>query len=606
MDKPGNNIDERTCAQTGQDSVRDTIEDAGVIAAKVTRLLPGCKRVLLVCPPQVPEADFDVDVAVQRRYPAFPPYGLGIINRKIKEQGYASDIMDLNFEVLASLKRDQSAFKYGIWKTLLQDRIAAFKPDIVGISCMYTMTAMPMYAVAEFIKQNNKDLTVIAGGVHPSNAAKTVLSECRAIDFVSLYEGDTSFTDLIAFINGKAALDRVRHIATMIDGTYHSLTRHTRESNIDTAPDFGNLPIGEYHFLGKVGAYSYLLSESARASSVQSNRGCRGRCTYCSVNAFFGKGVSSRSVKAVVDEMEYLKEHHGIGHFMWLDDDLLFNEKRALELFNEMIRRKLGITWDASNGVVAAALTPDIVEAAYKSGCIGLHLGIESGNPDILQSIRKPSSIPQFERAAEILHNYPAIFTKGFLMVGFQGETIGQVLDTVNLARRLRLDWYPIQILTVFPKTQMHEALMKEGAAEDKKKADRFFIGSTGGQRLREQQEKKNAETFVNLLEGDPHRIPTSEEIRDIWFLVDFKVNYEPIEQQNNPVKLALLQKMLADVCERVRDNPLATLYLGVVEEKLGNRSRAQELKKLAKTYLDASAFWQARFTVLGLHRILN
>jgi radical SAM superfamily enzyme YgiQ (UPF0313 family) len=310
-------------------------------------------------------------------------------------------------------------------------------------------------------------------------------------------------------------------------------------------------------------------------------------------------------VRVVVDEMQFLKDRYGISHFMWLDDDLFYDENRAINLFNEIIRRQLNITWDASNGVIAASITEDLIAAAYKSGCIGLHLGIESGDPDILKSIHKPSNPDNFKRAAKILKKYPEIQTKGFLMVGFKDETIGQTLKTVELAQELQLDWYPIQILTPFPSTEVYKKLKAEGQSEVKDSDKKFFIGSTGGQRLREEEEREEAKEFLNLLEADPHMIPSGEQIKDIWFLVDYKVNYEKILTENRPIKLEMLQKFLGDVCERVKENPLSTLFLGIVEYKLGNYTKSWELKKRSQIYLNNSEYWQKRFDVLDLNKLL-
>ena len=33
---------------------------------------------------------------------------------------------------------------------------------------------------------------------------------------------------------------------------------------------------------------------------------------------------------------------------MWLDDDLLFDRERTIGIFNEIVKRNLNITWDAS------------------------------------------------------------------------------------------------------------------------------------------------------------------------------------------------------------------------------------------------------------------
>lgn len=582
------------------------IEIRSIISDKIKSLCNKCKTVLLINHPQIPEKDFDIELALQKRYALFPPYGIGIINRKLKENGYISDILDLNYEVLSTVQENEILCYNRAWKDILKEKIESFKPDIVGVTCMFTMTAPQMYIVSDFIKNIDRDIVTIVGGVHPSAATEKVLTDCRSIDFVSLYEGDSSFVDILNFINGDIPVEKLRQIATIHNNKYYYIDNHLRESNIDTIPDYGQLPIGRYHSIGKIGAYSFLLNEDIRASTILSNRGCRGICTYCSVNAFYGKGVILRNIKIIVDEMESMKNRYGISHFMWLDDDLLFNEERAIQLFNQIINRKLNITWDASNGVVAASITQNVIDMVYKSGCIGLHLGIESGNSDILKKIRKPSKIEHFKRAAKILSQYPNIFVKGFLMVGFLGETIGQILDTINLAIELKLDWYPIQILTVFPSTEIQKSLAKVTGIKRKEFKDKFFIGVTGGQRSREVKEKKHAEGFVDILKEDKTKIPSEDEIKDIWFLMDYKVNYEKILTEDRPIKLIMLQKMLLDICNRVKENPLSTLYLGIIEQKLGNYSKSQELKNISKMYVNNSAYWQKRFEVLNTYELFN
>ena len=182
-----------------------------------------------------------------------------------------------------------------------------------------------------------------------------------------------------------------------------------------------------------------------------------------------------------------------------------------------------------------------------------LTIGIESGNPDILRDIRKPSGIHNFRQAAEALQSFPEIFTKGFLMLGFLGETVAQIQDTVNLARELCLDWYPIQILTPFPGTGVRKQLEEDGLIAPDDISARFFLGSTGAQSRREADEKKVAKDFSDPFTGDMNRVPTPEELKDLWFVMDYRVNYEKILYEKRQIKLTLLRRMLHDICDRVR-----------------------------------------------------
>ena len=125
-------------------------------------------------------------------------------------------------------------------------------------------------------------------------------------------------------------------------------------------------------------------------STVLSNRGCRAQCTFCSVRTFNGVGVRRRTVKSVIEELRrILNFEYGIDHIMWLDDDLLYNTKVSMELFNEMVKSKINLTWDATNGLIAAACKDEVISAARDSGCIGVNIGMESGNRKILKRNKK-------------------------------------------------------------------------------------------------------------------------------------------------------------------------------------------------------------------------
>ena len=190
-------------------------------------------------------------------------------------------------------------------------------------------------------------------------------------------------------------------------------------------------------------------------------------------------------------------------------------------------------------------------------------------------------------------------------MLGFLGETVAQIQDTVNLARELCLDWYPIQILTPFPGTGVRKQLEEDGLIAPDDISARFFLGSTGAQSRREADEKKVAKDFSDPFTGDMNRVPTPEELKDLWFVMDYRVNYEKILYEKRQIKLTLLRRMLHDICDRVQENPLATMYLGIVDLKLGNKEAAQKAKEQTQHFLDSSDFWRKRFKALALYSLL-
>ena len=88
---------------------------------------------------------------------------------------------------------------------------------------------------------------------------------------------------------------------------------------------------------------------------------------------------------------------------------------------------------------------------------------------------------------------------------------------------------------------------------------------------------------------------------------MDYRVNYEQIPNQTDPIKLTMKRLMLRDVRDRVPKHiPMASLFLGIINQKLGNHEEAADNFEETKLYLEESAFWQVRFEKLGLTKLLD
>lgn len=521
----------------------------------------GCRRVLLITPPESPENDFNLDLVLSKRYPCFPPYGPGILARNLEQRGYRSALLDLNFHVLQQAHENPAHFRFQVWKDKLIEKIDAFQPDLVGISVMFTISRPSLAAVAAFLKSHYPSLPIIAGGVCVSNDVESILRTVPQIDIGSFYEGDRSFPDLLDVINGKQPLSAIRQVAILKGEQLVSTKERATptDQEMDIQPEYYDLPIGDYTHYGSMGAYNFMRGERT-ATTIISNRGCRAMCSFCAVRNFNDISVRGRAVSSVVDEIEHQYSTYGVTHFMWLDDDLLYNGKRAIALFNEITRRNLHITWDASNGLIAAAITPDIMQAASESGCIGFNLGLESGNDQILKSIHKPGTTKSYRQARAILDRYPHVFVKGFMIIGFPHETIAQIRDTVTLGCELQFGWYPLQLLTTLPGTEITVSMIEQGLIQPP--TDASFKGLAAGSkskgggtlRQRERAEKYAALEFVDLLHTLPaDHVPTGAELDDLWFVADYKMNYEKLLHIHEPVKLRNIRVMLRQITMSTR-----------------------------------------------------
>jgi radical SAM superfamily enzyme YgiQ (UPF0313 family) len=580
-----------------------------------------CKRILLINPPHFPDDLLDIKIVKNSRYYNYPPYGLGLLASNLKSRGYEYGHLDLNLELLSFIHSEEneevipSSIKE-IWKEKIDAKIKEIKPDLVGLSCMFTMSHGRIIDIANYIKQIDPEMPIIAGGVHVSNAPNLVLKEAMGIDFLSLFESDLSFCDLLDYVNGKGSEDKLVQLGTLIDEKYVFLKERLTptEKDMDVFPEYADLPVDKYIDYGEMGNFRYWIPEGARVSSVLSNRGCRAHCTFCSVANFNGKGVRARSVDSVLDEIEYLGDRYGINHITWLDDDLFYDAKRTVALFDGIVKRKLGITWDAMNGIIvsAAAAHPEVLDAAAQSGCVAINWGVESGNTEILGQVQKPSGVKHCLKVGEMMRDYPQIYSRNFLIIGFPNETLGQMLDTIKMAQEMGSDWNGIQKLTPLPNTKIYdqmidEGLIQQGKVEKSGEYSGFLIRETEKQRVKEKTQELSAAEFVNFFEQNLDMVPTMEQLDDIWLIMDYKLNYEKILEEENPLRLKKMQKFLWYVSNRMTKNhPLAALFLGLVHRKLGDPESANACISTSKEYLNQSAYWQARFKVLSLDHLYS
>lgn len=586
-----------------------------LIEKKIKSFKTNVKKVLLIQPLQIAEEKIDIKIALNKRYYIYPPYALGILNRVLKKNNYDSDILDLNIDVFSELhkkklnvKKEELTKK---WKKNLFNKIKKFKPDVVGVSCTFTMNHENTIQIAKEIKKINKDIILLVGGVHVSNATEFVLKDGQdCIDFALTYEAENSLLDFLGFLNNNKK--NITQISSLINGKFYEIKRKNlpEGENINVIPDYGNIDISKLTDLGEIGTFRYWRPKNSRGTAVLAKKGCRARCSFCSVRNFNGKGVRVKGTDTIISELKELKEKYNINHITWLDDDLLYDKQLTYELFDKMEKSKLNMTWDASNGLIASAavVEPELIAAAERSGCIGAYFGLESGNDKILKSIHKPSGLKHYLKLGPLMNKYPKIFTRGFLMIGFPNENLGQINDTIKMAIDAQLDWYTVQLLTPLPSTEIYDQMIAAGKAKkddlnlDGEGFTMFSVRESEKQRKIEEENKRVNNDFVQLLKSTPDYVPSQKELNDLWFYTDYEINYKPIFKQNNRHKLLKLECFLQDISDRMtRDNPLSNYFLNVVKKKLGKNSEANNRLKLARDYLNKSDYWKSRFDILNL-----
>jgi len=131
------------------------------------------------------------------------------------------------------------------------------------------------------------------------------------------------------------------------------------------------------------------------------------------------------------------------------------------EICHLIIQKNLKISWACPNGVRADTIDEELLRLMKKSGCYYLAFGFESGNQEILDNIKKKTTLSTLRKAA-VLANKVGIMTQGFFIFGLPGETKETIEKTIKFAKSTPLDRAQFLLLDVIPGSELWDELKFE------------------------------------------------------------------------------------------------------------------------------------------------
>jgi magnesium-protoporphyrin IX monomethyl ester (oxidative) cyclase len=379
------------------------------------------RRILLVRPPLTIESDETKSLVC--------PLGLGYL-AAVLEKDYEIKILDCLAEGFNNDRKEGRFLTYGLNLGDVRERIRDFGPDIVGVSCLFSMQFSLALSICQISKEIDENIITVMGGAHPSGLPQETL-ENAAVDFVVIGEAEESFTQLIEALNQGAGL-------SLIDGLgYKDNNRVVINPKTRYIQDLDTIPFPARHLLPmekyfRVNLPHALDPRYCLNTNIITSRGCPTNCLFCCIHSLWGNDYRVRSPENVLEEMMFLKRNYGIKEIQFEDDNLTLNKNRAIEIFQGMVERKLDMSWSAPNGIALWTLDKELLKLMRKSGCYWLAVAVESGNQGVLNKvIKKPL---QLEEAKPLIKEMLRLKIRvtTFFVVGFPGEGIAQIKDTIR------------------------------------------------------------------------------------------------------------------------------------------------------------------------------
>jgi radical SAM superfamily enzyme YgiQ (UPF0313 family) len=556
---------------------------------------------LLIEIPQVPLHLIEPEVARNRGYFSYPPQGLLYLSATLRRLGVATHIVDLNFEVLAEAQKDVPDVE-SAWRVALDRALGKFGSPFVCVSFMFEPTYPEFERVCEYVRKAKPGACIAAGGVNATADPGRLLSQ-GLVDLVFSHEGEHTLDRFYDYVRRRppATPPNVSFL-----GSHGDVLQTDRQTGSDVSADireeYAGIAIRDYNRVGSLSNFSRMNGIEVPFATLLSRRGCRAHCSFCGVRNFNGLSVRVREVEHVLIEMEHLYREHGIRHFDWLDDDLLFDRQAALELFHGIADRLPGITWAANNGLIASAITPEIMQAMQASGCIGFKVGLESGNAEVLRRIHKPTRLDKFFGFAEMAQDYPHMFVAVNFIMGFPGERFCQMQDSFRTAVQARLDWNNFYMYQHIKNTELFIAYSGLSdnyvVLEHGKEAQGPNLNPVRGGAFKDYRLEDDLVTGYDVLHLPADLQPSKAQLKEVWFTFNYVANFlrMPALATDSEVRLRNGLRWMEVLSQAYPEDAAMSSVVYYLRWRLGGSSlELEESRQAARRKFDRSHYWTFR-----------
>ena len=356
------------------------------------------------------------------------PLGLEYVAAALGGGGHQVGIVDLSYE------------QRGIAQL-----IGEFRPQIVGISCLHILDLDATLRLAAEIKRTDKSIFVAAGG-HSLATYPAALEGSSGIDAVCVGEGESVMSDLCAAIERRTPLHDVAGLLLPAgDGRFAASEAPHPWLDLEQVlpPDRSSINVYRKH---------YVCLNYMPLWTMETTRGCRHRCKFCSVWQFYKGSCRFHSPPNV------RKDFESIGKNVFIIDDFFWGDtQRSEELARELLRGGERKNWMlAQSRADLVSENPDLLRQWRPlADKFDIFFGFEAPTRKGLDALNKGSDIAKTLEAVRVARECGFGVTGNFIVdPDFTEEDFTTLWEFVEANQLFRVGF---TILTPLPGTQFFE-----------------------------------------------------------------------------------------------------------------------------------------------------
>jgi radical SAM superfamily enzyme YgiQ (UPF0313 family) len=293
-------------------------------------------------------------------------------------------------------------------------------PDVVAIT-FHTPSAYHAYEIARRFRENGS--CVVLGGPHVTLCPDEASEHADAI-FIGEAEG--LWEEFLQQWEG---------------GSYQHVYQQP------CPPALENIPMARKEFFHRRDHTNGVLFAT---------RGCPNRCDFCTVSVMYRHTLRKRPIAEVAAEYASFQ---GKVIIFW-DDNLAADLEYAKELFRAITPY---CKWWSSQASIHAGRDEAFLEAAARSGCKQLFLGLESISQSSMAEVKKGfNRVEDYYRIIQRIHAH-GISVQAGIVFGFDHDTPAIFKESLDFLEAAGVQNATFNILTPFPGTPLFQKLESEG-----------------------------------------------------------------------------------------------------------------------------------------------
>jgi p-methyltransferase len=304
----------------------------------------------------------------------------------------------------------------------------------VAITTTYYVDNAPVAELVRFIREHSADTKIIVGGPHMFNlfndydpkSLEAILKKLGADVYITDSQGEATLGKVVSALKDGGDLSKVPNLVYRAGKEMIRTEREIEDNDLDeTSIDWT--------------AFDPAMLRPT--VFLRTARSCPFACTFCNYPTMAGEHVVS-SVDSVIKQLEQLKAM-GTTSVAFVDDTFNVPLPRFKKLLKEMIARKLDMNWVSFFRCSNA--DDEAFDLMQESGCLGVFLGIESGDQTILNYMEKFARTDKYKEGIRKL-NERGVITYASFIVGFPGESDETINNTFRFIEEAAPTYFNLQL----------------------------------------------------------------------------------------------------------------------------------------------------------------